>query len=123
VASGTPREIYANVRNDGWIEGQLIDGLPGDACVEVPSTAGANGVTPSRVGPIPAQTLALNRTFLNVVELTVRAVLEGRRDHVYQAALLDPNTSAHLSTARTVEMVDELIAAHGDVIPEAIRRG
>ena len=39
---------------------------------------------------MPPQCLALNRTFLNVVELTVRAVLEGSRDHVYQAALLDP---------------------------------
>ena len=40
----------------------------------------------------------LNRTFLNTVELTVRAVVEGSRDHVYQAALLDPNTAATLTT-------------------------
>ena len=118
VETGVPRDIYANVRNDG-----LIDGLPTDACVEVPAVADADGVTPTRVGALPTQTLALNRTFLNVVELTVRAVLEGRRDHVYQAALLDPNTAAHLNTARTVAMVDDLIAAHGDMIPEAIRLG
>ena len=117
VETGVPRHIYANVRNDG-----LIDGLPAEACVEVPSVADANGVTPTRVGAIPPQTLALNRTFLNVVELTVKAVLEGRRDHVYQAALLDPNTAAHLTTAQTLAVVDELIAAHGDMIPEAIRR-
>ncbi len=118
VVTGAPKEIYANVRNDG-----LIDGLPPDACVEVPAVADANGVTPTRVGGLPAQTLSLNRTFLNVVELTVRAVLEGRRDHVYQAALLDPNTAAHLTTAQTVAMVDELIEAHGEMIPESIRRG
>lgn len=118
VETGVPRDIYANVRNDG-----LIDGLPEDACVEVPAVADANGVSPTRVGAIPTQTLALNRTFLNVVELTVKAVLEGRRDHVYQAALLDPNTAAHLSTAQTLAMVDDLIAAHGDKIPEPIRRG
>ena len=118
VETGVPRDIYANVRNDG-----LIDGLPADACVEVPAVVDANGVSPTRVGAIPTQTLALNRTFLNVVELTVKAVLEGRRDHVYQAALLDPNTAAHLSTAQTLAMVDDLIAAHGDKIPEPIRRG
>jgi len=118
VETDETRDIYANVRNDG-----LIDGLPADACVEVPAIADGNGVTPTRVGALPTQTLALNRTFLNVVELTVGAVLEGRRDHVYQAALLDPNTAAHLSTAQTVAMVDELIAAHGDMIPEPIRRG
>ena len=32
------------------------------------------------VGALPAQLAALNRTFLNVVELTVRAVLDGSRD-------------------------------------------
>ncbi len=118
VETGVPREVYANVRNDG-----LIDGLPAEACVEVPSIADKNGVLPTRVGALPTQTLALNRTFLNVVELTVRAVLEGSRAHVYQAALLDPNTAANLTTAQICAMVDELIAAHGDFIPNAIRRG
>ena len=118
VETGVPREVYANVRNDG-----LIDGLPAEACVEVPSIADKNGVLPTRVGALPTQTLALNRTFLNVVELTVRAVLEGSRAHVYQAALLDPNTAANLTTAQICAMVDELIAAHGDFIPDAIRRG
>ncbi len=118
VETGVPREVYANVRNDG-----LIDGLPAEACVEVPSIDDKNGVLPTRVGALPTQTLALNRTFLNVVELTVRAVLEGSRAHVYQAALLDPNTAANLTTAQICAMVDELIAAHGDFIPNAIRRG
>jgi len=53
----------------------------------------------------------------------VRAALEGRRDLVYQAALLDPNTAATLTTSQIVSMVDELIEAHGDLIPQGIRRG
>jgi len=56
------------------------------------------------------------------VELTVRAALEGSRELVYQAALLDPNTGASLGVDRIVDMVDDLIDAHGDLIPEAIRR-
>ncbi len=40
-----------------------------------------------RIGAVPPQCLALNRTFLNVVELTVRAAVEGSRELVYQAAL------------------------------------
>jgi alpha-galactosidase len=67
--------------------------------------------------------LALNRTFLNVAELTVRAALEGRRDLAYAAALLDPNTGATLTTAQIAAMVDELIESHGELIPEPIRRG
>jgi alpha-galactosidase len=56
-----------------------------------------------------------------VVELTVRAVLEGRRDLVTAAALLDPNTGATLSTAEVASMCDDLIEAHGELIPAALR--
>ncbi len=118
IETGTPREIYGNVRNGG-----LIDGLPQDACVEVPCLVDKNGVQPTRMGRLPPQTLALNRTFVNVVELTVRAALEESRSLVYQAALVDPNTAATLTTGEIVSMVDDLIEAHGDLIPEGIRRG
>jgi len=118
VETGVAREVYGNVRNDG-----LIEGLPDDACVEVPCLADENGVLPTRVGVLPPQTLALNRTFLNVVELTVHAALEQSRALVYQAALMDPNTAATLTTAQIASMVDDLIEAHGDLIPEGIRRG
>jgi alpha-galactosidase len=118
METGTTREVYGNVRNGG-----LIDGLPEDACVEVPVLVGKDGVMPTRVGPIPPQTLALNRTFVNVVELTVHAALEQRRDLVYAAALMDPHTGATLTTDRIVAMCDDLIEAHGDLMPEGIRRG
>jgi alpha-galactosidase len=55
------------------------------------------------------------------VELTVRAALDGSRDHVYQAALLDPNTSATLTTDQTVAMCDELLQAHRELLPPALR--
>jgi alpha-galactosidase len=118
LETGTPREVYGNVRNGG-----LIEGLPEDACVEVPCLVDGNGVQPTRIGALPSQTLALNRTFVNVVELTVRAALERSRELVYQAALLDPNTAATLTTRQIVSMVDDLIEAHGDLIPEDVRRG
>jgi alpha-galactosidase len=113
-----PAELYGNVRNEG-----LIDGLPEDACVEVPVRADRDGVRRGRIGLIPPQCLALNRTFLNVAELTVRAVVEGSRDLVYQAAFVDPNTAATLPPSEIVPMVDDLIDAHGDLIPVAIRQG
>ena len=116
LETGTPREVYVNVRNGG-----LIEGLPEEACVEVPALVDKNGVQPTRIGAVPPQCLALNRTFLNVVELTVRAALEQRRELVYQAALLDPNTAATLTIGQILDMVDELIDAHGELIPDAIR--
>jgi alpha-galactosidase len=113
---GTPASLYVNIRNDGRIEN-----LPDECCVEVPSTVDADGLHPRRVGALPPQLVALNRTFLNVVELTVKAVLEGDREHVYQAALLDPNTAATLGVDEIRRMCDELLVAHGDRIPEALR--
>ena len=116
LETGTKREIYVNVRNGG-----LISSLPDDCCVEVPCDLSAGTATPRPVGALPLQLAALNRTFLNVVELTVAAALQGSRDHVYQAALLDPNTAATLTVGQTVAMVDELLAAHAALLPPGLR--
>jgi alpha-galactosidase len=114
--TGQPAELYVNVRNSG-----LISNLPDECCVEVPAVVDADGVHPQAVGSLPPQLAALNRTFLNVVELTIKAVLEGDRNHIYQAALLDPNTAATLTTNQTTQMCDDLLAAHGELMPQAIR--
>lgn len=116
IETGTPRVVYGNVHNDG-----LIDNLPADACVEVPCLVDDTGVNPTRVGSLPPQLAALNRTFLNVADLTVRAALEGRPDRVRQAVLLDPNASSTLTPDAIWEMCDELTAAHGDLLPAALR--
>ena len=94
----------------------------GDACVEVESRVDTDGLHPKAIGAIPLQCMALNRMFLNVAQLTVRAAVEQSRELVYQAALLDPNTAATLTTDSIVSLVDDLITAHGDLIPEGIRR-
>jgi alpha-galactosidase len=116
MVTGTERVEYGNVRNDG-----LIDNLPDGCCVEVPCRVNGDGVHPIAIGKLPPQCAALNRTFINVVELTVRAALEERRDHVYQAVLLDPNASATLTIGQVHALVDELIEAHGDLLPAGIR--
>jgi alpha-galactosidase len=117
LETGTERELHVNIRNGG-----LISSLPEQCCVEVPAMVGAGGAKPVPVGALPPQLAALNRTFLNVVELTVAAVLEGSRDHVYQAALLDPNTAATLTTAQIVAMCDDLFEAHAGLLPPALAR-
>jgi len=117
LETGTERELHVNIRNGG-----LIANLPEDCCVEVPCRIAAAGPEPVPVGALPPQLAALNRTFLNVVELTVRAALDGSRDHVYQAALLDPNTAATLTTSQVVALCDELFEAHRDLLPAAFAR-
>jgi alpha-galactosidase len=114
--TGRERELHVNIRNGG-----LISNLPADCCVEVPCLVGSGGAQPVAVGALPPQLAALNRTFLNVVELTVAAALEESREHVYQAALLDPNTAATLTTAQTVAMCDDLFEAHRNLLPAFAR--
>ena len=56
---------------------------------------------PIAIGSLPPQCAALNRTFVNVAQLTMRAALEENRDHVYQAVMLDPNAGATLTIERS----------------------
>jgi alpha-galactosidase len=116
IETGQPRVVYGNVENTG-----LIDNLPRGACVEVPCVVDSSGLHPIHVGELPPQLAALNRTFLNVAELTVRAAIEGRPEHVLQAALLDPNAAASLTIDETAALVAELTEAHGEALPEALR--
>ena len=116
METGQERVIYGNVRNTG-----LITNLPADICVEVPCLVDRTGVNPVHVGNVPPQCAALNRTFANVCDLTVRAVLDGRRDHVHHAAMLDPNTAASLTLDQIEALVDELLEAYADSLPESLR--
>ena len=111
IETNQPRVIYGNVLNNG-----LIDNLPAGCCVEVPCLVDGAGVQPVRVGELPPQLAALIRTNVNVQELTVRAALEGNREYVYHAAMLDPYTAAELTLDEIYALVDELIEAHGDYI-------
>jgi alpha-galactosidase len=112
VETGEPYAFYGNVPNEG-----LIDNLPPDCCVEVPCTADANGITPHAVGSLPPQLASLVTTNINVQRLTVEAARTGAREHVYHAAMLDPHTAAELSLDQIEALVDELLAAHGDLVP------
>lgn len=101
--------------------GLLIDNLPGGAAVEVPCRIDAAGAVPVPVGDLPAQCAALNRTFLSVVDLTVRAATLGRPDHLRHALMADPNTAASLSVSDIWRLADEMVTAHGDRLPTALR--
>jgi len=112
VTTGTPIRIHGNVQNRGF-----ITNLPSDACVEVPCLVDRNGVQGVHVGALPPQCAAMNMTNINVQELTIQAALTGRKDYLYQAAYLDPHTAAELPLDKIRAMVDELVAAHGKMMP------
>lgn len=112
VVTGTPSVIYGNTPNRGF-----IPQLPAGAAVEVPTLVDANGLQPTIVNDIPPHLIALMRTNINVQELTVQALLDENREHIYHAAMLDPHTAAELDLRQIRALVDDLITAHGDWLP------
>lgn len=113
IETGLPRVIYGNVSNHG-----LIDNLPEGCCVEVPCLVDKNGIQPTHVGKLPPHLAALIQTNINVQALTVEAALTGKREHIYHAAMLDPHTSAEMDLDQIWSLVDDLIATHGEWLPE-----
>ena len=111
--TGTPKLIYGNVPNEG-----IISNLPAGVPVEVPCLVDRNGVQPTAIGVLPPHLAALMQTNINVQALTVEAALTGRREHIYHAAMLDPHTAAELDLDQIRSLVDDLIEAHGDWLPE-----
>jgi len=116
IVTNEPYKIGGNVLNTG----HLITNLPEDACVEVPCLVDGSGIHPCHVGSLPVQCAALNMTNINVQLLTIEAAKTLKKEHIYQAAMLDPHTSAELDIDSIKKMVDELICAHGDYLPKFV---
>ncbi len=116
MVTGEARAIYGNVKNAG-----LVTNLPEGCCVEVPVLVDGTGLRPCHTGDLPPQCAATCAPHTAVQNLTVRAALEGRRDHVHHAAMLDRHAPSVLSLDEIAAVVDELIEAHGDALPEGIR--
>lgn len=116
MVTRTPRRIIGNVMNTG-----LIDNLPDDVCVEVPCLVDELGIAPIAVGSLPPQCAAVNRGYLNVVDLTVAAAVEGDPRLIRQAAMVDPNTSATLSPPQVWDLCDDMVAAHDALLPPSLR--
>ncbi len=114
IVTGGTYQIGGNVLNTG----HLITNLPEDACVEVPCLVNGYGVQPCHVGPLPVQCAAMNMTNINVQLLTIEAAVTKKREHIYQAAMLDPHTGSELDVDTIKKMVDDLIEAHGDFLPK-----
>ena len=113
LETGTPRVIYGNVANE-----HLIENLPVGCCVELPCLVDGNGIQPTHIGALPPQLAAVMQTNINVQALTVEAALTGNREHIYHAAMMDPHTAAELDLRQIHDLVDDLIAAHGDWLPD-----
>jgi alpha-galactosidase len=116
VWTGEPSVIYGNVRNNG-----CINSLPDNCAAEVPCLVDASGIQPTHIGALPPQLTALIRTNINVQELTVAALMTENVEHIYHAAMMDPHTAAELDLDQIWSLTSDLLAAHGEWIPEWAR--
>jgi alpha-galactosidase len=117
VVSNEAFVFNGNVHN----KNALIENLPKDACIEVLCVADGNGVTPTSFGKLPPQCAALIRSNINVQLLAVLAGIEGCRERLYQAAMLDPNTASCLTLGNIKKLCDELCGAHSELLPEGLQ--
>jgi len=49
--------------------------------------------------------------------LTVAALTEENREHIFHAAMFDPHTAAELDVRQIRAMTDDLLKAHRDWLP------
>ena len=112
IETDTPDVIYGNVLNT-----HLINNLPENSCVEVPCDVTGKGLTPRAVPDLPMHLAAIMQSNINVQQLTVEALLTGRKEPIYHAAMMDPHTAAELNLDQIWHMVDDLIEAHQGWLP------
>lgn len=113
AVTGKPFRFMGNVRNDGF-----ITNLPDGCCVEVPTFADDTGLHPSTIGALPPQCAALNRTQVNVHELTGNAALSGDPEAAVHAMALDPLTSAVCTLKEIRDMTSEMLDAERQWLPQ-----
>ncbi len=104
-------QVYsANLPNRGQ-----VPNLPAEAIVESPATADGAGLHPIAHPPLAPGIVGTLATRLAWVETVVEAALEGSREKVVQALVLDGAVDS-LDTA--VKLADELLAAHAQHLPQ-----
>ncbi len=112
IVTGVPCVIYGNLPNGG-----TISNLPHTAIVEAPTLVDRTGLHHAQIGELPPQLIGYMQPHVTQHELFIRAAMDGRRDHVYQACYFDPLTAATLPMDQIVAMCDEMIEAYGDELP------
>ena len=104
---------HFNVVNNG-----CITNLPDDAIVEVPGYVDYNGVSIPKVGDLPMGLAAILNTSISVQRLAVHAGVTGDDNLLRQAILMDPLTGAVLSTDEVWQLVDDMLIAEKQWLPQ-----
>ena len=104
--------IYASVPNTN-----LITNLPHTGVVEVATLVDRRAFQPVYFGALPEQCAALCRSNMAVFELCAQGILDGDREAIIHAMMVDPLSAAVCSLGEIRSMAEELFAAEKNYIP------
>lgn len=104
---------HFNVINNGCIT-NLMD----DCIVEVPGYVDGNGINIPKVGDLPMGPAAICSQSAWVQKLSVHAAVNADVSMLKQAVLLDPLTGAVCNTNEVWQMVDEMLVAQAEWLPQ-----
>ena len=113
LETGRKYRGHFNVMNNG-----TISNLPDECVVEVPCYADGNGISVPRVGELPLGCAAVCSQSAWVQRLAVEAAVRGDAELLKQAALLDPLTGAVCNPPEVWQMVDEMLIAQEEWLPQ-----
>lgn len=102
-----------NVMNDG-----CITNLPDESVVEVPCFVDGNGISVPKIGELPLGCAAVCSQSIWVQRLSVEAAVSGNADLLKQAALMDPLTGAVCNPPEIWQMIDEMLIAQEEWLPQ-----
>lgn len=104
---------HFNVVNHG-----TISNLPDDAIVEVPGYVDRNGINIPKVGDLPLGCAAVCNASISVQRMAVEAAVHGDDMLLRQAMMMDPLTGAVCNPPEIWQMVDEMLVAQEQWLPQ-----
>lgn len=113
LETGRTYRGHFNVMNNG-----TITNLPDECVVEVPCYVDKIGISVPKVGDLPLGCAAICSQSVWVQKLAVEAAVSGDIELLYQAALMDPLTGAACTTTQIRQMVDEMLIAGEQWLPQ-----
>ena len=113
LETGRKYRGHFNVMNNG-----CITNLPDECVVEVPCYVDGNGISVPKVGDLPLGCAAICSQSAWVQKLSVEAAVNGDVELLKQAVLLDPLTGAVCNPPEVWQMVDEMLIAEEQWLPQ-----
>ncbi|WP_067624688.1 alpha-glucosidase/alpha-galactosidase [Alicyclobacillus acidiphilus] len=104
---------HFNVVNNG-----VISNLPADAVIEAPGYVDGNGISIPHVGDLPLGCAAVCNASISVQRLAVEAAVHGDDILLRQAMMMDPLVGAVCNPPEIWQMVDELLVAEEQWLPQ-----